>query len=228
MGRHDPVALPALTESLGRHGSPKVAKQRTGQPLLLHEIHKFRQHDEGLCGLYTIVNALSILFPRRMTGLKGAVLVSRLAQALPGDFHLVVREGTDREQMELMLPAARKWTEEQGWPDWRWRALHPTGGKAQAFWNRVAGQLAIPGRTALLGFGDCDRPSTIYEPHWTCAERITPTFIELRDSDEYHRVRRSRTGIRPEPGWEIEDCFILERTPSPARRVAQAALSRFW
>ena len=176
---------------------------------MLHEIHKFRQHDEGLCGLYTIVNALSILFPGSMSGLKGAVLVSRLAQALPGDFSAVVREGTDREQMELMLPAARKWTEEQGWPAWGWRAMHPEGGKAQAFWDKVRAELQEPGRTALIGFGDYDRPSAIYEPHWSCIEKVTPTFVELRDSDEYHRVRRSRTGIRPEPGWEIEDCFIL-------------------
>jgi hypothetical protein len=178
---------------------------------LLQDIQRFRQHDEGLCGLYTVVNALSILFPGRMSWLKGAVLVSRLAQALPDDFHRVVQEGTDRGQMRLMLAAARQWTQEQGWPRWTCRPMHPNGGKAQAFWDRVADALAQPAATALVGFGDHEPDSSVYEPHWTCVERVTPTFVHLRDSDEYDRVRRSRTGLRPEPGWEIEDCFILRR-----------------
>src|SRR5215216_4308031 len=71
------------------------------------DVLKFRQHDEGLCGLYTIVNALSALYPEQMTHVKGAVLVSRLAEAVPGDMRSVIQEGTDRAQMDVMLAAAR-------------------------------------------------------------------------------------------------------------------------
>src|SRR5829696_965115 len=35
--------------------------------------------------------------------------------------------------------------------------------------------------------------------------------LDLRDSDEYTRIPRAETGVRPEDGWEIEDCYILER-----------------
>ena len=49
------------------------------------------------------------------------------------------------------------------------------------------------------------------EPHWTCVERVTPRMLFLRDSDEYTRIPRAETGVRPEDGWEIEDCYILTR-----------------
>jgi hypothetical protein len=55
------------------------------------DVLKFRQHDEGLCGLYTIVNALSALFPERMTHLNGTMLVSRLAEAVPGDMRSIIQ-----------------------------------------------------------------------------------------------------------------------------------------
>jgi hypothetical protein len=176
------------------------------------DILKFRQHDEGLCGLYTIVNALSALVPEHMTHVKGAVLVSRLAEAVPGDIAEIVREGTDRLQMQVMLDAARTWTGEQGWPDWTCRTMHPVhGDHSHAFWNGVAAALKDRTAIALVGFGDYHKESTYYEPHWTCVERVAPLTIFLRDSDEYTRIPRAKTGIRPEDGWEIEDCFILER-----------------
>jgi hypothetical protein len=180
------------------------------------DVLKFRQHDEGLCGLYTIVNALSALIHERMTHVKGAVLVSRLAEAVPGDLSAIIREGTDRAQMEAMLDAARAWTGEQGWPAWTCRTMHPVhGDHSHPFWDAVA--TALKGRTAiaLVGFGDYHKESTYYEPHWTCVERVAPLTLFLRDSDEYTRIPRAETGIRPEDGWEIEDCFILERPASP-------------
>lgn len=200
------------------------------------DILKFRQHDEGLCGLYTIVNALSALFPERMTHVGGAVLVSRLAEAVPGDMRSIVQEGTDRAQMEVMLAAARAWTDEQHWPSWSCRPMHPSHGEhSHALWQAVGAELekkrpkkkrgrkgaALPvalhpphpalGAIALVGFGDYHHESTYYEPHWTCVERVTPRLLVLRDSDEYTRIPRAETGIRPEDGWEIEDCFLLER-----------------
>src|SRR5215203_63399 len=209
------------------------------------DVLKFRQHDEGLCGLYTIVNALSALYPERMTHVKGAVLVSRLAEAVPGDMRSIIQEGTDREQMDVMLQAARSWTDEQHWPPWECRPMHPVHGEhTHALWDTVCAVLDggagkkkrgrhaaghasglpasqgiahLPGLAhgqsaiALVGFGDYHHESTFYEPHWTCVERVTPRMLFLRDSDEYTRIPRAETGVRPEDGWEIEDCYILER-----------------
>src|SRR3954447_9475216 len=102
-----------------------------------------------------------------MTHVKGSVLVERLAEAIPGDFGHVIREGTDRSQMDLMLAAAQNWTPEQHWPEWPCRAMHPEHGqKAQPFWEQLAAELNIGKgragkkkgrskvRAALVGFGD--------------------------------------------------------------------------
>ena len=165
----------------------------------------------GLCGPYGIVNAFSLLYPGRLSPAEASALAHRLANALPFDFRAIMREGTDRAQMELMLAAATDWTRAQGWPAWTCEALHPRPGmSARAFWSGLAPRLTR-GVTAIVGFGDHHRPNTIYEPHWTCVKRVGTRTIHLLDSDEYELVRRSATGIRPEPGWEIEDCFLLSR-----------------
>jgi len=165
----------------------------------------------GLCGPYGVANAFSLMYPGLMSGPDASALAHGLASALPCDFRTIMREGTDRGQMELMLAAAAKWTRERAWPSWTCRPLHPAAGQAaQPFWSDLAARLTR-GAAAIIGFGDHDRPNTRYEPHWTCVERIGARTIHLLDSDEYEKVRRSATGIRPEPGWEIEDCFLLTR-----------------
>jgi hypothetical protein len=172
----------------------------------------------GLCGPYGVANAFSLLYPGLLSTQDACALAHRLANALPCDFRAVMREGTDRGQMQLMLAAAAQWTRERGWPAWGWRAMHPGPGQtAQSFWNDLAARLSR-GTAAIIGFGDHDRPNTHYEPHWTCVERVDGRTIHLLDSDEYEEVRRSVTGVRPEPGWEIEDCFVLTRERSASGR----------
>jgi hypothetical protein len=171
----------------------------------------------GLCGPYGVANAFSQLYPGRLSAQDASALAHRLAGALPCGFRTILREGTDRGQMQTMLSAAADWTKEKGWPAWSYVALHPTtpGGTAHSFWSGLAARLT-EGVAAIIGFGDHDRPNTRYEPHWTCVERIGPRTVHLLDSDEYEQVRRSATGIRPEGGWEIEDCFLLRRADAQA------------
>lgn len=179
----------------------------------------------GLCGPYGIVNAFSLLYPGRLSAAEGTALAHRLANGLPRDFRTIMREGTDRAQMELMLAAAADWTGGRGWPAWTCEALHPRPGTpARAFWSGLAARLTR-GVTAIVGFGDHHRPNTPYEPHWTCVQRIGPRTVHLLDSDEYEHVRRSATGIRPEPGWEIEDCFLLSREDAVAGMDGGVAVS---
>jgi hypothetical protein len=172
----------------------------------------------GLCGPYGVANAFSLLYPGLLSAQDASALAHRLANSLSCDFRTIMREGTDRAQMELMLAAAAEWTRARGWPSWSCRAMHPSPGQtAQSFWNHLAARLSR-GTAAIIGFGDHDRLNTHYEPHWTCVERIGGRTIHFLDSDEYERVRRSATGIRPEPGWEIEDCFLLVRNQSATMR----------
>ena len=171
----------------------------------------------GLCGPFGVANAFSLLYPGLLSAPDASALAHRLARALPCDFRSIMREGTDRSQMELMLAAAAERTRERGWPSWSCRPMHPVPGQTtQSFWNGLGARLSRRA-AAIVGFGDHDRPCTRYEPHWTCVERIGGRTIHLLDSDEYAQVRRSATGIRPEPGWEIEDCFLLTRDGIPGR-----------
>ncbi|AWN42737.1 hypothetical protein DK389_22305 [Methylobacterium durans] len=41
--------------------------------------------------------------------------------------------------------------------------------------------------------------------------RITDYEVYLRNSDGFRRIPHADTGIRPEPRWAIEDCYILSR-----------------
>jgi hypothetical protein len=166
----------------------------------------------GLCGPYGVANALFLLNPGRLSVAEASALARRLAAALPCGFDLILREGTDRAQMELMLRAAARWSAERAWPAWRYEAMHPTpGAGARRFWNDLAPRLAPRRVAALVGFGEHSGGNGRYEPHWTCVERVGARTIYLRDSDEYQRVPRSATAIKPEAGWEIEDCFLLSR-----------------
>jgi hypothetical protein len=178
----------------------------------------------GLCGPYGVANAFSLLYPGLLSAQDASGLAHRLASALPCGFRTIMREGTDRAQMQTMLEAAARWTRERGWPAWNCRAMHPTPGQmAHTFWSSLAARLS-QGGAAIIGFGDHDRPNTRYEPHWTCVERIDERTVHLLDSDEYDEVRRSATGIRPEPGWEIEDCFLLTREDATWRGPTNPAV----
>ena len=175
----------------------------------------------GLCGPYAIVNALLRLSVGRFEPAGAAAFAREVASSLPAGFRSVLREGTDRGQMAQMLDAARAWTLRRGWPDWSWGTFHPVAGAttAAAFWGGLAGTLARDATAAIVGFGDDDRGRVHFEPHWTCIERIGPYSVHLFDSDEYARIARSDAAVRPQRGWEIEDCFILRTDGSAGPEV---------
>lgn len=178
----------------------------------MHRQRSFRQHGlTGLCGPYAIVNAIALAVPGSVPAADGASLAREIAATLPVPLAAVMREGTDRAQLVAMLDAAQAITRRRRIPGWTVLQDHPVPGETTAaFWERLGAGLG-PGRAAILGFGDYHRPSAYYEPHWTCLERIGEGTLHLSDSDGYDRVPLGETGIRPEPGWEIEDCFLLSR-----------------
>ena len=165
----------------------------------------------GLCAAYAIINALSLLFPRLLTSDVEEKLLPVLADA-SGDAGTLLKEGAERPQVSRMLAGVYAWTQEQGWPFWEVRELHPIPGEPSAdFWDALAVELEVPRTAAVLGLGkDTERSS--YEEHYTCVVRVTKSFIFLRDSAKYgSRLPRKDFGIRPEPRWSLEDCWVLTR-----------------
>jgi hypothetical protein len=91
-------------------------------------------------------------------------------------------------------------------------SAHPHRGEtAEHFWDRLSAVPRRPHTAVIIGFGEDTVPESRYGGHWTCIERITQRMIYVCDSDVYRRIPRTDTGIRPEPRWSIEDCFILNR-----------------
>ena len=167
----------------------------------------------GLCGAYAILNALALLFPRRISGEAGEDLFAAVLEAYPGPVRDLIVEGSERPEMIPMLDGALAWTRDQGWPAWTWRDAHPAPGETgERFWDRMRAMLAVERTAVIVGFGDDeDRPRSRYEEHWTCVEEVGPRAVFLNDSSIYKRVPRRATGVRPEPGWAIEDAFVLRR-----------------
>lgn len=166
----------------------------------------------GLCGPASIINAVHVLYPRRLGEEDEGNLLNALLAAVPGDVRDLIADGCDRDVMARMLDAASGWVANQAWPALTWEAAHPKRGVPSGeFLDRLGFKLRLCQCAAIVGFGEDTRESTAYEPHWTCIEAIKPRTIDLRDSCSYGRVPRRDVGIRPEPGWEIQDCYLLRR-----------------
>lgn len=167
----------------------------------------------GLCAIYAIVNALGVIQPRYMTEEMEEPLIAALIDCYPDDVGSLIKDGCERSEMDTMLRGAQEWTDKRDWAAWSSHALHPTRNEPRdEFWDAVAAELSPRQAVALVGFGEDNRgPASRYEPHWTCVERISPSYLFLRDSSEYVRVPKRDTGVRPEPGWAVEDCYILSR-----------------
>jgi hypothetical protein len=172
----------------------------------------------GLCGMMAILNALRVMFGEEALSEDDAGhLQAAMARALEGtgatDLAGVLFEGgTGRDQVKRMLRAAKAWTDAKGWLPWRWEPAHPVRGvSASRFWTGLS--LASGGhpRAIVIGFGSDTRRDSDYAPHWTCVEAIGADDLDLRDSAGYARVPIADTGIRAEPGWAIQDAFVLSR-----------------
>ena len=168
----------------------------------------------GLSGDYAILNALAVLFPRKIDDDTGEGLFAAVLDAYPGPVRDLIIDGSERPEMEPMLDGALAWTQDQGWPAWTWEPVHPMPGETgEMFWDRMRAILANERSAIIVGFGDDrDRPRSRYEEHWTCVEEVGPRSVFLQDSSIYRRIPRRETGIRPEPGWAIEDAFALRRS----------------
>jgi hypothetical protein len=166
----------------------------------------------GLCAVYAVINALAFIQPRYMTQEMEEPLMGTLLDCYPGDVADFIKSGCERSQMDILLKGVQDWTDSHDWAVWGSHALHPVHGETREdFWDAVAADIAPRQSIALVGFGGDNRGPSRYEPHWTCVERISPSYIFLRDSSDYVRIPKRDTGVRPEYGWAIEDCYILFR-----------------
>ena len=149
----------------------------------------YRQGDlDGLCGVYTIINAVSALAPA-MTDRKAL----RLFDSLMGDLRQrdtgrqsLVVAGLNRRRLLQTLRGANRFAE---------REL-----KGQLIWSRVPADVAARwSMKALWRLLDRRLSSDFVavigldgrHDHWTLAVAVTDRTIKLRDSDGLEILRRS-------------------------------------
>jgi hypothetical protein len=156
------------------------------------------------------LNALGAL-GYRLARPAGEDALKAIVEALQNPAHCF-HGGTTRADMRRMLDAAAKWAAKAGKPlAWREVEVLPT---ARAFWDDLGKWLGagVTRRTAIVGFGEdtAGRRRGWYDDHWTVARRVGSRFVSLVDSGPYgSRLARSHTGVKPEPGWLVDEAFFL-------------------
>jgi hypothetical protein len=183
-------------------------------------LHKrgFRQGEaDGLCGVYSSVNAIKYLYPAKIKERDTAAkLVSYIALRVNEHFANLFAMGQDRKDMRLILRYAKRWSERNHCPI-TIVENHPARRESvEAYLDRLRESLeASESKTvAILGFGDWvgPRPNPMeYEPHWTVAWRVRSRIVDLIDSDVFKQISRGDIGIKPNEGWQLEDCFLVSK-----------------
>jgi len=163
--------------------------------------------EDGLCGLYSILNAMRYLYPRMSEDTEAAIFKAS-ALALKR-WPKILWDGTTTADMLRMLKSVylgipvhvglRIAVREP------FRRRKPSAG---AFYDRLFGLVEPENQVAIIGL---EKP---YE-HWTVAREVRSQAILLQDSAKLHEIWRHEIGL---PGskakWQIDPrcTFLITRT----------------
>lgn len=142
----------------------------------------YQGDQDGLCGLYAVVNSLRLLWPREMTDKNTAVIFQEVAHAL-GAWPRVLWAGTYPTDIVTMLKAARRVFTEKGMC-LTWTKPFKTGSinHIEVFETNLRHELDCPGTTAIVGM---NRP----RQHWSVLDRFTPHTMVMADSGPTGPIR---------------------------------------
>ena len=184
-------------------------------PVAHRRLRPIRQGDlDGLCGVYSIVNAARLLAPRLSE--KGTKqLFASLMQAvrrLDRGPKAIVHNGLERDQLGKLIEAMQVHMAKKHGIAIAVRHVPPDLRREWSIatlWNWL-GRALTKRSVAILGLhGRHD--------HWTLAVAVTPGQITLYDSDELRVLRRSQCAVsgRRNRGLNIikaADVVLLSRT----------------
>lgn len=130
--------------------------------------------EDGLCGLYAVVNAVTWLFADKMTAILEGHLFRHLLGSLEArGLEKTVAEGTESPEMRVMLDAAQKWLKPLGGQlEWHDRFTATT---VKGFFIKASAVIKPLQAVAIIGLlPEWD--------HWTVATRASGSSLEIRDS----------------------------------------------
>jgi hypothetical protein len=177
-------------------------------------LRPFRQGDDnGLCGLYAVVNAVRWLWPElRRKNEKGEEEIAALARHVvkdrlrPEQFQSLYLDGDELPLVWQIAQWAGQWllndgfAVELGLPF----ETNPPSDKRD-YWARLARLIEPKRAVAIIGFNEP-------WPHWTVATNKAGRFsVRLFDSDVFETIDVRRTVIGGTDGktWEIDPPAVI-------------------
>jgi hypothetical protein len=161
--------------------------------------------EDGFCGLYSVVNALSLLFPHVMDEDKRARVFKRIAISL-GNWPDIIWEGTTVDDIRTMLSAARNELGETF--AWHQPFEHRTFSKFWDFKEELRWRLE---GNDVFGIVGISKPWS----HWTCAHRLTEHEMIMTDSCHVKEIALAKCGLT---GDDMEYEFDHRQTFTITRR----------
>jgi hypothetical protein len=149
--------------------------------------------EDGFCGLYSIVNALSLLFPGAMNDDERSRVFKAIAKSLV-EWPNVIWEGTTTEDIRTMLAAASHALKNSF--SWQQPFAHRTFPGFDEFRQEL--KLRIEGDNAF-GIVGLSKPWS----HWTCAHRLTDHEMIMTDSCHVKEIPLDKCGLAGD-GTEYE------------------------
>lgn len=148
--------------------------------------------EDGFCGLYSIVNALTLLFPAAMNQeLRDHVFkaIARACKKWPD----IVWDGTTVNDVRNMLHAARNYLGDGGKHsptkfDWEQPFAKTEFKTFDEFARELGWRIKGDDAFAIVGIS---HPW----PHWTCAHRLTPHEMIMTDSCHVKQIPLARCGL---------------------------------
>lgn len=173
----------------------------------------YTQGLDGLCGVYSVINATQLLFPGALTVARAEDMFDVLVKSLGDGLLAAVTDGLGIPEMRRLIDAADIFAQKH---------LNGSIGRREPYrrtkFARAADFVAALQRdvdaasVAVIGLG------TPYE-HWTVVEKITPKTLKLADSLEMKTAARARLTLRRPRGTQIAvdagHTFFLTRRPAP-------------
>ncbi len=163
--------------------------------------------EDGLCGLYSIINALTLLFPSTMTEDMQRRIFKIISKGCVSKWPAILWNGTTVQDVRAMLTAAR-----HGLSDtfaWEQPFAHKAFNNFDEFRRELGRRIEGDDAFAVVGI------SKPWE-HWTCAHRLTEHEMIMTDSCHVKQIPLARCGLAGD-GTDYEfdyHCtFTLMSTP---------------
>lgn len=164
---------------------------------------------DGLCGLYSIVNAVEILHGEGLSEKHAEALFKRIALKIGAKFPHALWDGTGMPEVREMLDEAGDFAgKELGFSFTRREPFHNVAFVNARDFRQRLGTLIVPGAVAIVGLS---KPWD----HWTVVDKAGKETLFLFDSVAMKRVRTAdisiKQGARKTYIFDAHQTFLLTR-----------------